>query len=414
MPSENFLFDYLLYNSGNECPLCYHVWTAMAVVASAVGPKVYFDFQYSKIFCNPYVILVGEQGNGKTFAKDIGIDMLKRACPGIPISAECTSKESIVQTMSEDEQARQFTITDPAMLKAFGTTNNQVEYRPFSIFITELKNFVSVNPAGMLDFLTTIYDRTGATYDSRYRNKGEFTLVNPYVVFLACETPEWLTYRLKESVISGGFSRRCFFVYEITDKLFTELPICTDDMRAAFARCIKHLEQVKSLVGVLTFDEGAEVYFTKWSKSRRLPPDTIIRGYIRSKHIQVIKVASLLALCEYPPTRRISISHVEMALDLLGRLEPNMYRLFQGVGQNPLVHASTLMLNIVDASGGMVRERECKSAMWTAARDIDYHQIKKHLADSGKLFFSKDDKGVDWVLTKAKAEALAQAGRIQK
>ena len=405
----NFLSDYLLYNSGNECPPNYHVWSALAVVASTVGPKVHFDYQYIKIFLNPYIILVGEQGNGKTFSKDIAYDMLKRAIPTLPMSAECTSKESIVQWMSEDDQARQYKPSDEKDV-------DPIEYRPFTIFITELKNFVSVNPAGMLDFLTTIYDRTGNVYDSRYRNQGNFCLVNPYVVFLACETPEWLTYRLKESIISGGFSRRCFFVYEISDKLFTKQPIITTEMRSAFARCIKHLEVTKHLVGTFRFGPDAESYFTSWSEGRRLPPDTIMRGYVRSKHIQVIKVACLLACCEYPATLVVSKQHVEMALDLMQRLEPNMFRLFQGVGANPLVHATSLALNIVDSLGGVVKERDVKVAMWNAARDVDYSQIRKHLIDSGKLVFAtRKENGVDvtYVMTQKKHEELKQKGKTQ-
>ena len=68
----NFLSDYLLYNSGNECPHNYHIWSALAVVASTVGPKVHFDYQYIKIFLNPYIILVGEQGNDSSWPSSCG------------------------------------------------------------------------------------------------------------------------------------------------------------------------------------------------------------------------------------------------------------------------------------------------------------------------------------------------------
>lgn len=404
----NFLSDYMLYNSGNECPPNYHIWSAFTVIASAVGPKVWFEMGYINIYLNPYVLLVGEQGNGKTVAKDIAYDMLKRACPTLPMSAECTSKESIVQHMSEDDQARQYKPSDEKGV-------DPVEYRPFTIYITELKNFVSVNPTGMLDFLTTIYDRTGKEYSSKYRNQGEFVLVSPYVVFLACETPEWLTYRLKESVISGGFSRRCFFVYEITDSCFNKTMFINDEMRAALARCIRHLESLRGVIGAFTFGPGAEAYFNKWKESRRLPPDTIIRGYVRSKHIQVIKIASALALCEYPASLIVTRDHIEMALDLLQRLEPNMFRLFQGVGQNPLIHATTLALNIVDSLGGMVKEKDVKVAMWNAARDVDYSQIRTHLRDSGKLVFAtKKENGMDisYIMTIAKAEELKTKGQV--
>lgn len=405
---SNFLSDYLFFNSGNECPTAYHQWSALATIASAVGPKVHFNYEYINIYLNPYIILVGEQGNGKTFAKDESYKLLRLAIPTTPMSAECTSKESIVQYMCEDDQARTF--KDPCNPLA---TNGMVEYRPFTIYVTELKNFVSVNPAGMLDFLTTIYDRTGGIYDARYRNKGDFALKCPYVVFLACETPEWLTFRLKESVISGGFSRRCFFVYEISDKLFTKQPRITPEMRSAFARCVRHLIEIKNIVGVFTFADGVEAYFTRWSESRRLPPDTIIRGYIRTKHILVLKVACQLAMCEYPPTLTISKDHVDIALELMARLEPNMYRLFQGVGQNPLVQPGTVMLNLVDALGGIVLEKDVKEAMWKSAKHVDYHQIRTHMRESGKLIFAQRD-GIDYVFTQAKLEEFKLKGKVKQ
>jgi hypothetical protein len=296
--ANNFIADYLTYNSGNECPENYHIWSALSILSATVNRKIWIDMGYFEIIPNLYVCLVGEQGNRKTVAKDIAYDMFREVCPNIPVSAESMSKEAVAQYMASEEQARSF--KDPA-------TQKIIETHPFAIFITELKNFLSINAVTMVDFLTTIYDRK--FYDVKTKNKGNDIIPNPCVTFLACETPEWLIARLKDSIISGGFCRRMLFIVESDSDVRIAFPSITKESAEAALRCKAHLKILNSpdFAGQIVWSSDAKEYYENWYKNLKLPSDPFMKGFYRSKHIQVLKVASLCTAADYEKSKTLPL-----------------------------------------------------------------------------------------------------------
>ena len=251
---SNFLTDYLDFNSGNEANRHYHFWCGISALASLVSRKVWLDFGYFRVYPAMYIVLLGQAGNKKTTAMDVAKDLL-REVGGIPFSAECQSKENLVKFLCAQTQAFQPDPTQPAYT-----------YTPLCIFVTELSQFIGIDPMRMVDFLVTVYDRNW--YDMSTQKHGMQAVPGPYINLLGCTVPEWITSYLKTDIITGGFSRRCIFVLEEGTNQRIPFPCITPDMRAAWARCVAYGHKLATVYGEFTWDAEAKEYYTSWYKTR--------------------------------------------------------------------------------------------------------------------------------------------------
>jgi hypothetical protein len=374
---SNFISDYLLYNSGNECPENYHIWSGLSILSATINRKLWIDMGYFEIIPNLYVCLVGEQGNRKTVAKDIAYDMFREVCPNIPVAAESMSKEAITQFMALEEQARSFKDC---------STQKIIETHPFSIFITELKNFLSINPITMVDFLTTIYDRK--FYDVKTKNKGTDIITNPCITFLACETPEWLIARLKDSIISGGFCRRMLFIVESDRDLRIAFPTISTEAAQAAIRCKDHLRilNANDFAGQIVWSPEAKKFYQEWYAGIKLPADPFMKGFYRSKHVQSLKVATLCLAADYEASKKLplvmSVEALQAGIGLVDRMEINLPKLTQSVGRNELAYHTQRLLEIIQGNGGIMREKELQRVTYKDFKGEEFHPTINHLVQT--------------------------------
>src|SRR2546423_1551223 len=141
--------DYCWYNSGNECPKSYHIWSYLATFSAILSRRVWIERNYFQVYPNLYVVLVGDAGSGKNTAKHIATKkLLIDQFPDVPISASVTSREDVAKFMGSEECLRSFR-------KADGSCQ---EYRPFHFSVNELANLLSVDFRKMVDFLVDLYD----------------------------------------------------------------------------------------------------------------------------------------------------------------------------------------------------------------------------------------------------------------
>lgn len=367
----SFLKDYLYYNEGNECARDYILWAGYAALSVAIGPKVYFDCEHFRVKCNIYVCLVGPAGNRKTFARDNSFDMLKETLPDVVVSAECETKQGITAFMGKPEQRRVYK-------DAMGV---ETEYRPFGLFASELMNYLALDPAGMITFLTDIYDRKFY----QYRLKAEeHVLFNPYFVMLACTVPDWLTRQIKGDEFCSGFGRRTIFVCDDSD--IRRRPSLSPDQRAAYLRCCDRLRQLSTIVGTFQFTPEAEDWFwVKWYPNLKHPDDKFLRSWSRSKHIQLLKVAMLTSLSERDDLI-ITIDYLHLALELLDHVLGNMSMITTRMGRSELVEPAATILSILRNHGGVIIEKDLRLATFKDFRNyMEYQQVLDYLKTTDQL-----------------------------
>ena len=377
----SLLRDFWTYCSCYEIPRNYAIWAGVGLLSATINRKVYVRQGDILLHGNMYLCLVGEQGGKKSTAKDFARDFFVDAFPDAPLGAAMQSREEIIKYLASQESTRSYKNEDGAL----------VEYHPYAFFINELKNFLSYNPAGMVEFLTDIYDRK--SFDARTLKRGAELIINPSVSILACETPNWIIEKLKLNIIAGGFSRRMVYVYEIEDprtvvEIAKPRPKITQEAREAEKRIRQHLLKINTLAGEFKWHPEAEKFWDEWyiQNRRTLPNDPIMRGYRRTKDVQLLKTTMAVAASYPEPRLLLTVPHLEESLAMLDTIEVNMPKLSVAAGRNPLAVPQQKLLEAVEANGGKMERRELMRRMGNEMNPMELMSVIRFLQDSGQLF----------------------------
>lgn len=379
----SYLRDYLFYNEGNECPREYHVWSALTLLSAVVGPRIYFDdvsedgYSQLRYYLNIYVTLVGVQGGRKSFAKDVARDLALEVCKTLPLSASVDTRENICKQMSSPEFERCYK----------NGSDELISYRPYFFVINELKNFISVDPARLIDFWVDIYDRVGKVYDVRTKNKGSDFIENPYIVILACATTEYIVDQLRERIMSGGLSRRMIFVNHYHETKRIAQPRVPPGGHAAWQRVKQHLERIQEFKGQMFWSPDAQAAYNHWYNNLKFPSDPLLAGFYRSKHVQVIKVAMALAASEHEPKHEMTVDQFNFALELVTATEDGMVKLFASAGRNILAGPTQGVLDLLEAHGGLLPEKQLRALI---NRDLDpmaSYNVLRHLKETEQVYY---------------------------
>lgn len=374
----SFLQDYKIYSSGNEAPEIFHEWAALSTLACFVSRKVWAPQGFLTVIPNLYVLFVGNPGNGKSTAMKIGQDLvrgLEKYCPIVPSSI---TKEALTQEMGAK---------DSTYKRTYSWQNQTHEYVPALIFANELVTLLGTDPLGMIKFLTDIWDEP-TEFKVKTKNKGSDHIPQPFVNLLGCMTPETTSNLLKESIISGGFARRCIFVYAQRRGNPVPRPITTVEQLEARDRCIKHASLLCHVAGTFTWDKEAEVVFDQWYYKNhefvQRNADLWMNGYYTSKSNLVIKVAMLLALSESVDLVLLP-QHITRALEMLARNEVDMHRVFDGTGRNPEATVASHIMTMLEQHSGVVPLKQVYVKMYTHGSNDEIARAIEHLKQADKV-----------------------------
>jgi energy-coupling factor transporter ATP-binding protein EcfA2 len=383
----SFLSDYMHWTEGTEAPENYHFWSGLSALSAIVSRRVWLDMGLFQIYPNLYTVLLGPAGNGKTTCMRVAKNIV-RDIGDIPFSAEAQTKESVVRYMRDN------------CPRTFEHKGALVCYTPLTIFVTELSHFFGPNSGHMIDFLTTIYDEN--KYEARTKNKGDDVLEGPYVTLLGCTTQDWVTTYLKSDIIGGGFTRRVIFVNEPSSENRTNripFPDRKDSQFVARDSALAHGRILQTIHGEFTWEPTAREFYIHWYKNRDIPKDPDVAGYYRTKHVQLLKIAMLVALSESTELV-LQKSHLEVGMALLEKTETTLTRVFQGIGRNELNAIANKVLEILynspeidykspDGSVRKIRfvdEKRLRAIMYRDAPGRECDDIINHLISSEKIF----------------------------
>jgi hypothetical protein len=371
----NFIQNFLTYAKGCETPEMYDLWSALATLSSVVSRRVWINHGYFTVYPNLYIVLVGAPGGRKTTAMNMTKDML-REIGTIPFAATCMTKEALCKYMAT-QCLRTFPIPGTDRVK---------EYSPITMCLTELSHFLGANSAHMIDFLTTIYDQE--FYDAKTKNKGDDLIPGPYLTVLACTTPSNITRYLKEDVISGGFSRRALFAFELDEGDPIAFPVITEEASQAWKSCVEWSKQLELVAGEFQWSSDAIGWYKPWYDelfySLRTHTNIMTRGYYKSKHIQLLKIGMLIALSESTELR-LTKEHLLVGLEILDKLETNLPKVFEGMGRNELAPVAARMVDLLEMAGQPVPEKKVVAEFFRDADTRELYGIIAHLASTGKI-----------------------------
>ena len=387
-----FLSDYCFYNSGNECPESFHIWSGMALLSSVLSHKVLYDRDYFRVIPNIYVCLIGDAGSGKTTAMHIAKKILMAHFLDIPLSASVTSREDVAKFMGSQEGIRTYKKPDGSI----------EEYHPFCFFVSELENLFSVDLVKMVAFLVDSYD--GELFSTSFKNSGKDIVPFPYTTMLACAISEWVMRALKIQIFTGGMGRRLIMVVD-KGKAPIAHPKPPPGGELALGRAVTHLKAIheEGFMGYFSMDPSADKWWVNWYEGKespklKKPDDPVLSQFYTSKHIQVLKVAMLLAIEDYNPRLVLKVEDLERAFAMLNLLEPKIKEFSAGVGRNELAAISVQFLDMLNALGGYAAEKRMRARFWNECRvqGNEYNLMVEHLLKTDQIVVtSVKHQGID-------------------
>lgn len=381
----DFISSYKAYSAGNMSPPRYHLWCALAVLGMAVGRRIYVDHGYFRVHPTLYITLVGRQGIRKTTAMTLARSMFLDCFPGYPVGASVMSREKIVEKMASEDCLRSYTDENGQL----------IEYRPIAFFINELKNFMSINPSGMVEFLTDVYD--SKFFSSETIKHGLKPILHPFLTILACETPNWIIEKLKLNIIAGGFSRRMLYIYVTERPERITFPVLSEESQRAEEWCKTHLKKLDKISGGFTWEPSAKAFFDNWFKNLPEQTDEVLAGYYEAKDILAQKVAMLIAIADEEPKLVFTMKNIVLAIAMLEEIEDNLPKLTIAAGRNELAVPQQAMLEMLAQNKGRVREDTWMMRMGKDFTMFEYNNMMQFFAKTKQAFIHPVN-GDNWIV----------------
>jgi hypothetical protein len=382
----SFLRDYLAYATGNEAPEMFHVWSGYACLSAAISRRVWLPYGDEAIYPNLYVMLVGDAGNGKSFALRKAKRLLSEL-NNVPIARSVETPEGLWRFMGGDRSISP-PIPSPVMFLAKWPDGQVREVHPMTIVANEFVNFITMNQAGWINALNDIYDED--KYEYRTKGKGEDNLIGPYIVFLGALTTEISSDLQKTRIIATGFARRTIFQYGERNWFDPHsIPGGSSEAEKELRRsAVAYAKVLQKTSGEFTWNEETQKWWKTWYDPHiaEIPNHTPqTKPWFASKHVQVLKLGLLTALSEGTKLE-LSIPHLEVALAYLAEMEKDLYKVFGGVGRNELAMVALKIYEYVANLREPISRQTLSTIFFSACKPPnDFNECLTYLINSGKL-----------------------------
>lgn len=376
----SFIKSFLDYNVGTECPTNFLRASAIATLAIAASKRYFYVKGPTRIYPTMAIVLVGRQGIRKSYPKDQARELVKDALPNYPMAAAMQSREDICKLMAADSSKRTFTNFEGV----------PTVHTPLAFFINELKNFLSYNPSGMIEFITDIWDRE--VFDASTIKRGYEFIQLPVLNFLACETPDWIMDKLKVKIISGGFSRRFIFVYELgDDQRCIPEQYLPDNHKELRAYMVAHLKRVSEGARQYQWDpEGKakeifyEWYRENWQRMRQADP--MMAGFLSTKDESLLRLMILFDLDKPQPLYLLTEESFILAKGFFDKIEHNIPKLFVASGRNELAVPIERVIDNLKAKGGFYPvKRFVSEVLDKEFSPLEQSMVLRHLRDNDRI-----------------------------
>ncbi len=259
------------------------------------------------------------------------------------------------------------------------------EYNQFALYCSELVDFLGAEPQGYLDMLTACWDRP--VYDNDTKNAGTDVIVGPYITLLGCMTPEKLKGYMKTSVLTGGFARRCAFMFSSTRNP-VPWPTFTPEQQAAKARCIQYGKALQGMSGEFRLTPACKELYESWfMDNEKANPDRVpcVRGWHESKGEMLFKLGMLIALGT-TRTLEIDVPHYKLALSFCAVLEATLPRVFEGAGLNPNAGVASQISRMLEALDKPMPRKKLEAMFYSEATSLnELRDLLGHLVAVGRL-----------------------------
>src|SRR5271157_4885205 len=109
-----------------------------------------------------------------------------------------------------------------------------------------------------------------------------------------------------------------------------------------------------------------------------------MRGYRKTKHELLVKVAACISLSAYEPMLLLEAHHLRAGLAFLDILELNRPKLSIASGRNELALPQQNILDLIERNGGAMPEQELKRQSDKDLDPTEQYKVLTHLRSTGR------------------------------
>lgn len=377
------------WNHGTEVSEDYFFMAGLSTLAACVNGQIWVRQGKFIHYPNLYIVLLGPPANGKTVAIDRAEEIV-RGVGEITVSGQSETAEGLVRFMRDK------------CLRTMVVDNETIPFTPISLYLSELSNFFGKDPAGMVDFITGVWDRGGRTFHRRTKGQGEDIIPRPNVNLLAGTTPAWITQYLKADIVGGGFTRRVIMTNVLGRDPNNRVAWPEDKPEQLRARdsCIAYGKVLRGLYGEMKLADDAKALYTHWYNTRTVPKTDEELGYFGSKPALLFKTSMLLAISREPELV-IKKNDVEVALAILERSETHRHRVFQSMGRNELSAVAGRVIDMLlavepiaykdtltgkEGKARFINEKQLRGTLYNSGNTRELDDVLTHLERTDRIF----------------------------
>jgi hypothetical protein len=323
---ENWLSSYLDYTSGTEAPKMMHFYVGISTIAGALRKHVWLDMVRFKWTPNFYIILVAPPGIiSKTTTMDYGMELLK-AVPGIRFGPDVITWQALVKKFAES-------------FEEFEYGDVYIPQSALNLASGELGNLINPIDKDMVNLYISLWDGR-AGFEKETKVSGNDSVNSPWINMVGCTTPHWIADNFPASMIGGGFTSRCIFVYGDKKERLVAWPdehVRTDhsNLREALVADLEHI--ATNLVGPMTLTPEARAwgqrwYENLWNKVAPAAASSQVQGYLARKQGHLVKLGMILSVSGSDDLV-VTDRHLELAEAMLSEAEKTSSHVFSKIGR---------------------------------------------------------------------------------
>jgi hypothetical protein len=308
------------------------MWTAVSTIAGALRRKVWLDMGFFEWTPNFYIILVGPPGIiTKSTTINIGMDLLREL--NVNFGPSVVTWQALITDLAQ--AAEGVDIEDNGIIDTSS---------PVTIAASEFGTFLDPRNREFVDVLVDLWDGKRMVWEKKTKTSGNDAIQNPWINLITATTPSWLAENMPESMIGGGFTSRCVFVFGDTKSQYNAYPARNRDPAHAKLKekLLADLEHISMMKGTYTLTDEAYTWGEKWyidfhsgvlgQRYAHLGDDRFA-GYRSRRQTHMHKLAIILAAAE-SDERIITATHLQTADELLTATErDSLPNVFNNIGK---------------------------------------------------------------------------------
>lgn len=289
---RDFISSFLSLTEGAVSPHSFRLWTAISLVAGALGRRVSARTGKGHVYPNLYTLLVGPPGAGKSIvetAREFWANARALDSKGLAFRV---ASDSITSASLVDELAK-------AKFVKIMPSGPPYVCHQLIIAAEELQVLLPGYDTMIIGKLNSLYNNSTVPYSESRRTGSvrELIIENPNLNILAGAQPAYFASTFPEEVWSTGFARRVIMVY--SDEVQLNSLWYEPEVEAGLRPSIEQaLSRMSGMMGVAKWTPEAIAKLDEWHMGGGQPQPTHskLSQYIRSRSVNAIKLGLISAV----------------------------------------------------------------------------------------------------------------------